>query len=85
MIFLVVIGSFCNIISIFVVVIGGGGLVIIIGVRGLIIIIGGGGLVIINGGGKLVIIIGGGEKSGVDGVMFSYYVFVLIVFGVYFL
>lgn len=76
MIFLVVIGSFFNIISLFVVVIGGGGLVIIIGIRGLIIIIGGGGL---------VIIIGGGEKSGVDGVMFSYYVFVLIVFGVYFM
>lgn len=33
----------------------------------------------------LVIIIDGGEKDGVNVVLFSNYVFVLIVFGVYFI
>lgn len=55
---------------------GGGGPVTTTGIRGSITTTGGGGSVTTTGG---------GEKSGADGVMLSYYVFALIVFGAYFM
>lgn len=55
---------------------GGGGPVTTTGIRGSITTTGGGGSVTTTGG---------GEKSGADGVMLSYYVFALTVFGAYFL
>lgn len=64
---------------------GGGGSVTTTGVRGSITTTGGGGSVTTNGDGKSVTTTGGGEKSGADGVMLSYYVFALTVFGAYFL
>lgn len=55
---------------------GGGGPVTTTGIRGSITTTGGGGSVTTTGG---------GEKSGADGVMLSYYVFALTVFGAYFM
>lgn len=55
---------------------GGGGPVTTTGIRGSITTTGGGGSVTTTGG---------GENSGADGVMLSYYVFALTVFGAYFM
>lgn len=70
------IGSPLNTTSTSVAATGGGGPVTTTGIRGSITTTGGGGSVTTTGG---------GEKSGADGVMLSYYVFALTVFGAYFM